>query len=150
MTKAVNELGLEWSLPEEPSRSRLDEWFLLGRHQALRQRSSSFFPEVHNELTKLWRAPYSSRIRPSASAAFTSVDGAEVKGYEHTDGRRRQGRGRAIRPSRAEPYLHSLDAPTWRLDKQLQRYTLWLCSRRPGQDGQAKMFANEKAGLDTA
>ncbi len=25
MTKAVNELGLEWSSPEEPSRSRLDE-----------------------------------------------------------------------------------------------------------------------------
>ncbi len=40
MTKAVNELGLERSRPEEPSRSRLDEWFLPGRHQALRQRSS--------------------------------------------------------------------------------------------------------------
>ncbi len=33
MTKAVNELGLEWSPPEEPSSSRLDEWFLPGRHQ---------------------------------------------------------------------------------------------------------------------
>ncbi len=36
MTKAVNEIGLEWSPPEKPSRSRLDEWFLPGRHQALR------------------------------------------------------------------------------------------------------------------
>ncbi len=27
--------------------------------------------------------PYSSRIRPSASAALTSIDGAEEKGYEH-------------------------------------------------------------------
>ncbi len=42
-----------------------------------------------------------------------------------SDGRR----GRAIRPSRAEPHLHSLDAPTRRLDKRLQRYTLRLCSR---------------------
>ncbi len=42
-----------------------------------------------------------------------------------SDGRR----GRAIRPSRAEPHLHSLDAPTRRLDKRLKRYTLWLCSR---------------------
>ncbi len=83
MTKAVNELGLEWSRPEEPSRSRLEEWFLLGRHQALRQRSSPFFPEVHYELTKLWRAPYSSWIRPSASVALTSIDGAEEKGYKH-------------------------------------------------------------------
>ncbi len=40
------------------------------------------------------------------------------------DGRR----GRAIRPSRAEPHLHSLDVPTRRLDKQLRRCTLWLCS----------------------
>ncbi len=59
MTKAVNELGLEWSQPEEPSRSMLDEWFLPGRHQALCQRSSPFFPEAHDELTKSWRGPYS-------------------------------------------------------------------------------------------
>ncbi len=64
-----HELGLEWSPPEEPSRSRLDEWFLPGRHQALRQRSSPFFPEVHDELTKSWQAPYSSRIHSFASAA---------------------------------------------------------------------------------
>ncbi len=79
MTKVVNELGLEWSSPEEPSRSRLDEWFLPGCHQAPCQRLSPFFPEVHDELTKSWCATYSSRIRPSASGALTSVDG---KGYE--------------------------------------------------------------------
>ncbi len=58
MTKAVNELELEWSPPEEPSRSRLDEWFLQGCHQTLRQRLSPFFPEVHDELTESWHAPY--------------------------------------------------------------------------------------------
>ncbi len=83
MTKAVNELRLEWSLPEEPSRSRLDEWILPGSHLALSQRSSPFFLKVHDELTKSWCAPYSSRIGPSASAALTSVDAAEEKGYEH-------------------------------------------------------------------
>ncbi len=82
MTKAVNELGLEWSLPEEPSRSRLDEWFLLGHHQALRQHSPPF-TKVHDELTKSWRTPYSSRFRPSTSTALTSVEGAEEKGHEH-------------------------------------------------------------------
>ncbi len=30
LSNAVEELGLEWSPPEEPSRSRLDEWFLPG------------------------------------------------------------------------------------------------------------------------
>ncbi len=52
LSKAVEELGLEWSPPEEPSRSRLDEWFLPGRRQAPQQRPSPFFPEVHNELTR--------------------------------------------------------------------------------------------------
>ncbi len=47
-----------------------------------------------------------------------------------SDGRQ----GRVIRPSRAEPHLHTLNAPTRRLDKPLQRFTRWLCSRssRPG------------------
>ncbi len=67
----------------EPSRSRLEEWFLPGRHQAPHQRSSPFFPEVHDELTKLWHALYLSRICLSASPALTSVDGPEEKGYEH-------------------------------------------------------------------
>ena len=34
LSKTVKELGLEWSPPEEPSRSHLDEWFLPGHHQA--------------------------------------------------------------------------------------------------------------------
>ncbi len=48
--------GCQWARArmvsaEEPSRSRLDECFLTGRYQAPRQRSSPFFPEVHDELT---------------------------------------------------------------------------------------------------
>ncbi|KAL0204601.1 hypothetical protein M9458_002619, partial [Cirrhinus mrigala] len=46
LTRAVDELGLEWSPPEESSRSHLDEWFLPGHHQAPCQRASLFFPEV--------------------------------------------------------------------------------------------------------
>ncbi len=82
LSKAVEELGLEWSPPEEPSRSRLDEWFLPGRRQAPQQRPSPFFPEVHDELTRSWRSPYSARLRTSASSALTTIDGAEEKGYE--------------------------------------------------------------------
>ncbi len=57
MTKSVNELRLEWSPPEEPSCSRMDQCFLAGRHQAPRQCSSPFFSEVHDELTISWHAP---------------------------------------------------------------------------------------------
>ncbi|ROJ57633.1 hypothetical protein DPX16_23832 [Anabarilius grahami] len=83
LSKAVEELDLEWAPLEEPSRSRLDEWFLPGRRQALRQRSAPFFPEVHEELAKSWRAPYSARLHTSHRSALTSVDGSEEKGYEH-------------------------------------------------------------------
>ncbi len=82
-SKVVEELGLEWSPPEETSRSRLDEWFLPGRRQAPQQRPSPFFPEVHDELTRSWRSPHSARppyfhfIRP-----HYDWNGAEEKGYE--------------------------------------------------------------------
>ncbi len=66
LSKAVEELSLEWFPPEEHSLSRLDEWFLPGRRQAPCQRSSPFFPEVHDELTRSWRSPYSARLRTSA------------------------------------------------------------------------------------
>ncbi len=67
---------------EEPFRSHLDEWFLPERGQAPRQQSSPFFPEVHDEITKSWHAPYSSRLRASSSFALTSFEGTEEKGYD--------------------------------------------------------------------
>ncbi len=157
MTKAVNELGLERSPPEKPSRSRLDEWFLPGRHQALCQCSSPFFPEVHDELTKSLRAPYSSRIRPSASVDLTSVDGAEEKGYEHL-------------PPLDESVATHLCPPTafgWKArashSSKLCRATSALAGRAYSAAGQAasalhsvlhvsqaEMLANEEAGLDSA
>ncbi|XP_048036007.1 sialoadhesin-like [Megalobrama amblycephala] len=83
LSKAVEELDLDWAPPEEPSRSRLDEWFLPGRRQAPRQRAAPFFPEVHEELTKSWRAPYSARLHTTHRSALMTVDSAEEKGYEH-------------------------------------------------------------------
>ncbi|ROL44250.1 hypothetical protein DPX16_4319 [Anabarilius grahami] len=59
------------------------EWFLPGHRQAPRQRSAPFFPEVHQELTKSWRAPYSARLHTTHRSALTAVDGSEQKGYEH-------------------------------------------------------------------
>ncbi len=56
-------------------------------------------------------------------------------------------RGRAIRPSHAEPHLHSLDAPTRWLDNRLRCCT----EHRPGaQVFQAKMLISEEASLDAA
>ncbi|ROL54924.1 hypothetical protein DPX16_12793 [Anabarilius grahami] len=82
LSKAVEELNLQWAPPEEPARSRLDEWFLPGRRRVPRQRTAPFFPEVHVELTKSWRAPYSARLRTSQQSAPTSVDGSSEKDYD--------------------------------------------------------------------
>ncbi|ROL44855.1 hypothetical protein DPX16_22672 [Anabarilius grahami] len=43
VSKAVEQLGFEWSAPEEPTRSRLDKWFLPGRRQAPPQRPCNTF-----------------------------------------------------------------------------------------------------------
>lgn len=45
LSKAVEDLGLEWSTPEEPACSHLDEWFLPGlRQRTSYQKPSPFFP----------------------------------------------------------------------------------------------------------
>ncbi len=82
MTKPVNELGLEWS----PLRSHLaagcTSVFSRGTIKPPTNARPPSFPKfirAHDIVTH----PHSSRIRSSASAALTSVDGAEEKGYEH-------------------------------------------------------------------
>ncbi len=70
LSKAMEELSFEWSPPEEPTRSRLDEWFLPGRHHAPRQWASPFFPEVHDEISRFWHTPYLGHRCASSSSAL--------------------------------------------------------------------------------
>lgn len=67
LSKAVEELGLECSAPEEP--------------QAPHQQPAPFFPEVHEELAKSWNAPYSVCIHYCTSSGLPSVDSVEQKGH---------------------------------------------------------------------
>ncbi len=145
LSNTVEELGLEWSPPDETSRSRLDEWFLPGRRQAARQRASPFFPVVHDEITKSWHAPYSYCLCASSSSTLTSVDGAEEKGYDCLPpldesvaahlcppgplaGRQKL----PTHPNRVGRLQLLLDEPIHRLDKRPQHFTPWRsckCSR---------------------
>lgn len=64
----MEELGLDCSSPEEPTYSRLDEWYLPGHHQHYsRQRPSLFFLEIHDELTRTWYAPYTAHVHTVTS-----------------------------------------------------------------------------------
>ncbi len=139
--------GCQWARArmvsaEEPSHSRLDECFLTGCYQAARQRSSPFFPEVLTSsrycgtppirLASVLLLQLLSHLLIVLKKKDTSTCLLWISLWPHisarpqlSDGRR----GRAIHPSRAEPNRHSLDTPTRRLDKRLQRWTPWLCSR---------------------
>ncbi len=78
LSKAVQELELTWSPPEEPVRSKLD---FRSTHKADSRASVPFFPDVHEQLVKTWSAPQSARVHSNTQAVFSHVDGAEADGY---------------------------------------------------------------------
>ncbi len=134
--------GCQWARArmvsaEEPSHSRLDECFF---HGALS--SAPLFLKVHTSsryygtppthLTSILLLQLLSHLLMALKKKNTSTCLFWMSLWLHISARPQLlngRRGRAIRPSRAEPHLHSLDAPTRWLDKRLQRCTLWLCSR---------------------
>ncbi len=40
-----------------------------------------FFPEVHEELTRSWKAPFTARNKPCGSSPLTTLDGGAALGY---------------------------------------------------------------------
>jgi hypothetical protein len=80
LKKAAKAVGLEWNPPPCPEPSRLDYWYLgAGRSGSQPAALVPFFPEVHEELTRAWMAPFSARNHLSS---LTTLDGGAVKGYE--------------------------------------------------------------------
>ncbi len=79
---AAVSIGLEVSRPPSPEPSRLDYWFLgAGRGSQPRSAPVPFFPEVHEELTKSWMAPFTARSRSSASSIRTTLNSGVARGY---------------------------------------------------------------------
>ncbi len=82
LARAAVSIGLEVNRPPSPEPSRLDDWFLgAGRGSQPRSALVPFFPEVHEELTKSWMAPFTARSRSSASSILTTLDGGVARGY---------------------------------------------------------------------
>ncbi|KAI2651159.1 Golgin subfamily B member 1 [Labeo rohita] len=82
LSEAVQDLGLDWSPPEHPTKNRLDMRYLQsGRQVGAPQRPAPFFPEVHEEISRSWRSPYSARAQAAGSRMLSSVDGADRWGY---------------------------------------------------------------------
>ncbi len=69
LARATVSIGLEVNRPPSPEPSRLDDWFLgAGRGSQPCPAPVPFFPEVHEELTKSWMAPFTARS-PSSGVA---------------------------------------------------------------------------------
>ncbi len=82
LARAAVSIGLEVNRPPSPEPSRLDDWFLgAGRSSQPRSPPVPFFPEVHEELTKSWMAPFTARSRSSAFSILTTLDGGVARGY---------------------------------------------------------------------
>ncbi len=82
LARAAVSIGLEVNRPPSPEPSRLDDWFLgEGRGSQPRPAPVPFFPEVHEELTSSWMAPFTARSRSSASSVLTTLDGGVARGY---------------------------------------------------------------------
>ncbi len=68
VTRAVAKLNIDWPADDqtEKQRSKLDERFLLIKSLPL-CRSLPFFPDVHTEVLRSWKTPFSSRLFIPAS-----------------------------------------------------------------------------------
>ncbi len=76
LSQAAENVRLVWNPPPRPDPSRLDEWFLGGgRAGSQRPPLMPFLPEVHEELTRSWKAPFTARNKSCGSSALTTLDG---------------------------------------------------------------------------
>ncbi len=82
LSRAAENVGLVWNPPPHPDPSRLDKWFLGGgRAGSQRPPPVPFFPEVHEELTRSWKAPFTAQNKSCGSSPLTALDGGAALGY---------------------------------------------------------------------
>ena len=81
LSRAAEKVGLAWNPPPRPEPSRLDDWFLgAGRAGSQCAVPVPFFPEVHEELSRTWKAPYSARSRSSGSSPSPPSTAGQLRG----------------------------------------------------------------------
>ncbi len=82
LPRTTEKLSLDW--PDEPCESqssKLDERFLSGSGSRPARRKLPFFPDLHHEISRSWKQPFSSSLTNAAAADFTSLVGSVEQGY---------------------------------------------------------------------
>ncbi len=75
---------LSHGLDDEPRNSRsskLDERFLSGVNSKMSGGSCRFFGDLHQEISRSWKQPFSSRLINAAAADFTNLVVSVEQGY---------------------------------------------------------------------
>ncbi len=82
LLRATEKLSLDWPEdPRESQASKLDERFLSGPISRPERRKLPFFSDLHQEISRSWRQPFSSRLTNAAAADFTKLVGSVEQGY---------------------------------------------------------------------
>ncbi len=79
---ATKKLALDW--PEEPRESpssKLDERFLSGSNSKPERRKLPFFGDLHHEISRSCKQPFSSRLTNAAAADFINLVDSVKQGY---------------------------------------------------------------------
>ncbi len=82
LSRATEKLSLDW--PDEPRKSqasKLDERFLSGPNSRPERRKLPFFSDLHQEISRSWKQPFSSHLTNTAAADFTNLVGSVEQGY---------------------------------------------------------------------
>ncbi len=79
LSRATEKLAPDW--PDESRTLKLDERFLSGAHSKSERRKLPFFSDLHQEISRSWKQPFSSRLTNAAAADFTNLVGSVEQGY---------------------------------------------------------------------
>ncbi len=82
LSHATEKLSIDW--PDEPRESQssiLDERFLSSPNSRPERRKLPFFSDLHHEISRSWKQPFSSRLTNAAAADFTNLVGSVEQGY---------------------------------------------------------------------
>ncbi len=74
LSRATEKLAPDW--PDEPC-----EWSLSGANSKSERRKLPFFGDLHQEISRSWKQPFSSRLTNAVAADFTNLVGSVEQGY---------------------------------------------------------------------
>ncbi len=82
LSRATEKLALDWpDEPRESQESKLDERFLSGLNSRPELRKLPFFSDLHQEISRSWKQPFSSHLTNAAATDFTNLVGSVEQGY---------------------------------------------------------------------